>query len=278
MVSFSSLIKSPLNSTKSDLPTRQYEFHSQVGEMQPDREGSGIHQQFVPHFPSDTKAQSDTQRQAKVDEWLQEHFPRTKGQFRCDNRHVFIACPYPDRSVILRAAIGEINKYNSSQKSDIVYSIAEEGPEKCHVETFKGGYFCPAQTSRVGRERAGNNDVCLNLEYRGSLLDRPGGNARKSIRKQVGLQRTGSSYMSKDVTKAWTVKRDDGLTLCYVKPTQVSLDDQSINKRSKRVSANEFCDCAKSFRPTAEKRKLKPAEVTLRQLSALRTSILSIAL
>jgi hypothetical protein len=161
--------------------------------------------------------------------------------------------------VRLCAAIGETNKYNSSQKSDIVYSIAEEGPEKCHVETFKGGYFCSAQTSWVGRERAGNNDVCLNLEYHGSLLDRPRGNAKRSITKQVGLERTGSSYMSEDVTKAWTVKRDDGLTLYYVKPTQVSLDDQSINERSKLVSANESCDCAKSFRPTVKKRKLKPA-------------------
>jgi hypothetical protein len=112
--------------------------------------------------------------------------------------------------------------------------------------------------------------VCLNLEYRGSLLDRPGGNARKSIRKQVGLQRTGSSYMSEDVTKAWTVKRDDGLTLYYVKPTQVSLGDQFNIERSKLVSANESCNCAKSFRPTVKKRKPLLQKVTLRQLSGLR--------
>jgi hypothetical protein len=159
MVLFSSLIESALDSTKSDLPTKQYELHSQVGEMQPDHEGSGIHKQFVPHLPPNTKAQSDTQRRAKVVEWLEEEFPITNGRFRCDDRHVYTARPYPDRSVRLCAAIGETNKYNSSQKSDIVYSIAEEGPEKCHVETFKGGYFCSAQTSWVGRERAGNNDV-----------------------------------------------------------------------------------------------------------------------
>ena len=195
--------------------------------MHPDTRGDSLYRQFVPHFPSDTNAPSGTQSQrAKEDAWLKENFPETNGRFKTDTRRVFTSHPFPERSTTLLAAIGHTNKYRQRQESDVIYCVEGEEAGMCHVKTFKNGHFHSAHPSWLGPEVTGAGQECLNLDYHGSIIsfiDRPRGDAKRSLKKQIGLTDAGNeSYVSKDVRSAWLEKRNGRGTLFYVKANQVS--------------------------------------------------------
>jgi hypothetical protein len=229
------IIKSALGSTGPNTPS--YKFHSQVGETHPDPTNS-LFTVFVPHYPVDKGAFPGSPSHPRVESaaWLEKKFPQDRGRFKRDTRNVFTSKPFPGERISLLGAIGDDGKYNQPQKSDIIYSVKGEKPGKCYVETIKGGHFCSAPTSWVGEEIAGTGDVCLNLEYHGSTLrpfDRPSGNAKKCLKKQIGLTTAGSkSWMSNDVIAAWIQKRFDKETLCWVTETCVSLDNKTIEMLS----------------------------------------------
>jgi hypothetical protein len=231
------IIKSTLGSTGPGTPSGLYEFHSQVGETHPDPTNS-LFTEFVPHYPVDPKALPGTPSHPRDDSaaWLKKRFPQDKGRFKCDTRKVFTSKPFPGERTSLLSAIGDDGKYNQKQTSDIIYLVEGERPGKCYVETLEGGHFSPAPTTWMSPEITGLGEVCLNLEYHGPTLrpfDRPSGDAKKCLKKQIGLTTVGNeSLMSKDVKAAWVQKRFGRETLCWVTETQVSLEDETIEMLS----------------------------------------------